>query len=82
MKASSKSEKIKAFIAPKMTDLITLLENNRKYAVYTGGNIHRLHRYVDIIGAPMYGPLQVNALIILVLNLTSKMINQFYIKLL
>ena len=28
MKALTKSEKLKAFIAPKMTDLITFLDNN------------------------------------------------------
>ena len=37
MKALPKSDKIKAFIAPNMTDLITFLDNNGKYAVYTGG---------------------------------------------
>ena len=36
MKALTKSEKSRAFIAPKMTDLITFLDNNGKYAVYEG----------------------------------------------
>ena len=36
----SKSDKIKAFIVPKMTDLITFPDNNGKLAVYTGVNIH------------------------------------------
>ena len=35
-----------------MIYLITLLENNLKYAVYTRGNIHRLYCYLDMIGAP------------------------------
>ena len=48
-KALSKSEKIKAFIAPKMTYLITFLENNGKYAVYTGWNINGIYHYLDMI---------------------------------
>ena len=40
MKELTKSEKIKAFIAPKMTDLITLIDNEGKSAVYDGGDIH------------------------------------------
>ena len=39
-KALTKSEKLKAFIAPKMTDLITFLDKNGKSAVYEGGDIH------------------------------------------
>ena len=35
MKEFSNSEKIKSLIAPKMKYIITLLENNIKYAVYT-----------------------------------------------
>ena len=34
-----------------MTDLITFLDNNRKYAVYIGGDIHGIYRYIEIIGA-------------------------------
>ena len=52
MKALTKSEKLKAFIAPKMTDLITFLDNNGKYAVYTGGDIHGIYRYLEMIGSP------------------------------
>ena len=52
MKALSKSDKLRAFIAPKMIDLITLLENNRKSTVYKGGDIHGIYRYLDMIGAP------------------------------
>ena len=33
MKGFSKSDKLKAFIAPKMTDLITFLDNNGKSSV-------------------------------------------------
>ena len=33
MEAFSKRERIKTLIAPKMRDLITLIENNEKYAI-------------------------------------------------
>ena len=52
MKALSKSEKIKAFIAPKMTDIITYLDNNGKCAVYTIGDIHGIYRYIEMIISP------------------------------
>ena len=52
MKALTKSEKLRAFIAPKMIDLITFLDNNGKSAVYTGGDIHGIYRYIEMIGAP------------------------------
>ena len=52
MKAFSNSEKLKVLIAPKMKDIITFLDNNGKYAVYKGGNIHGLYCYLDMIGAP------------------------------
>ena len=35
-----------------MTDLTTLLDNSGKLAVYTGGNIHGLYRYPEMIGPP------------------------------
>ena len=35
-----------------MIDLVTFLDNNGKYAVYTGVNIHGLYCYLEIIGAP------------------------------
>ena len=50
-KEFSKSNKLKAFIALNMTYLITFLENNRKPAVYTRGNIHGIYRYLETIGA-------------------------------
>ena len=53
MKALSKSDKIRAIIAPKMTDLIILLDKNVKYDVYTGGDIHGIYSYLEIIGAPV-----------------------------
>ena len=53
MKALSNRDKLKAYVAPKMTDLITLLENNVKSAIYTGIHIHGLCSYLEIIGAPM-----------------------------
>ena len=52
MKKLSNRDKLKASIAPKITHPIKLLENNRKYAVYTGGNIHVLYRYLEIIADP------------------------------
>ena len=35
IKALKKSEKLRAFILPKMTDIIPFLDNNGKSAVYT-----------------------------------------------
>ena len=35
-----------------MIDLITFLDNNVRLAIYTGGNIHELYRYLEIIGDP------------------------------
>ena len=52
MKALTKSETLKAFIAPKMTDLITFVDKNGKSAVYDGGYIHGIYRYIEIIEAP------------------------------
>ena len=52
MKALTKSNKLRAFIAPKMTDLVTLLDNNRKSTVYTGGDIHGIYHYLNMIGSP------------------------------
>ena len=52
MKAFSNSDKLRAFIAPKMTDIITFLDNSGKYAVYKGGDIHGIYSYLEIIGGP------------------------------
>ena len=52
MKALTKSEKLRSFIAPKMIDLVTSLDKNGKYAVYTGGDIRGIYRYLEIIGDP------------------------------
>ena len=52
MKALTKSEKLRTIIAPKMTDLINFLDKNNKSAAYTGGDIHVIYRYLDMIGAP------------------------------
>ena len=51
-KALSNSDKLRAFIATKMTDIITFLDNNGKYAVYTGWYIHGIYLYLDMIGDP------------------------------
>ena len=52
MNLLSKRYNLKVLIAPKMTYLITLLDNSRKSAVYTGGNIHGIYIYIDMIGYP------------------------------
>ena len=52
MRALTKSEKTRAFIVPKMIDIITFLDNNVKSGVYTGGYIHGIYRYLEIIGDP------------------------------
>ena len=51
MKALTKSEKLKAFIVPKMTDLITFIDKNGKSTAYDGEYIHGIYRYLEIIGA-------------------------------
>ena len=50
MKAFSKSDKLKAFIATKMTDLINFLENNVKSDICKGGNINGLYLHLEMIG--------------------------------
>ena len=35
-----------------MTNLIILLKNNRNMSVYTGGDIHGLYSYIEIIVSP------------------------------
>ena len=52
MKALSKSDKRKAFIVPKMTYLITLPDNNGKWAIYEGVNIHERYNYLETIRSP------------------------------
>ena len=52
MKALSKIVKLIVFIATKMTDIVTFLDNNRKSTVYTGGYIHGINRYLEMIGYP------------------------------
>ena len=52
MMALSKSNKLRYFIGPKITDIITFLDNNIKSAVYTGGDINATYRYLDMIGDP------------------------------
>ena len=50
-KEFSKRDKLKALIAPNMTDLITFLNNNRNSDIYKGGKIHTLYRYLEMIGS-------------------------------
>ena len=52
MKEFSNIDKLRAFIAPKMIDLITLPDNNGKYAVYIVGDIRCIYHYLEMIGAP------------------------------
>ena len=52
MKALTNSEKLKPFIAPKMTDLITFIDKNGKSDVYDGGDIHGIYCYLEMIGSP------------------------------
>ena len=52
MKSLSNSDKLKALIAPNMTDLITFIENNGRFSVYTRVNTHGLYHYREIIGSP------------------------------
>ena len=52
IKALSNNDKIRAFIAPKMTDLIIFLDNTGKSAVYIGRDIHCIYRYLEMIGYP------------------------------
>ena len=52
MKALTKSEKVRYFIAPKMKYLITFLDNKGKSDVYIGGYINGIYRYLEMIGAP------------------------------
>ena len=51
-KTLSNSDKIRAFIAPKMTDIIKFLDNNVKSAVYTGWNINGIYCYLETIESP------------------------------
>ena len=41
----SKCDELKAFIALKMTDIITFIDNNGKLAIYKGLNIHVIYSY-------------------------------------
>ena len=52
IKAFPKSDNLKASISPKMTDLTKFLDNNGKYAVYTGGDIHGIYWYIEMIVSP------------------------------
>ena len=52
MKVLSESNKLKECIVPRIKYIITFLENNRKYDVYTGVNIHGIYSYLEMIGYP------------------------------
>ena len=51
IKEFSNSNKLKAFIETKITDLIKLLENSGKPAIYIGENIYGIYCYLYIIGS-------------------------------
>ena len=42
-------EKLKAFIEPKITDLITFLDNKGKVSVYIVRSINGIYRYLEMI---------------------------------
>ena len=52
MKALSKRNKLKSFIAPNMRYIITFLDNSVKYAICRGGKIYGLYFYLEMIGSP------------------------------
>ena len=52
MKSFLNNDKLESFIAPKITDLITLPDKNGKSDVYTGVNIHGRYCYFEIIVSP------------------------------
>ena len=52
MEALSKRNRLKAFSKTNKTELITFLDKNGKSDVYTGGYIHGIYRYQEMIGAP------------------------------
>ena len=52
MKAFPKSDKLRAFIAPKMTNLKKLLDKKGKSTIYKGGDIHGIYCYLEMIEAP------------------------------
>ena len=51
-KVLSNSDKLKAFIVYRMIYLLTFLDNNGKYAVYTRGTINGIYRHIKMIGSP------------------------------
>ena len=52
MEPLSKIDKIKAFIAPNMADIIKFLYNNRKLETNIEENIHGIYHYLENIGDP------------------------------
>ena len=46
MKSFSNSDKLKSCIALRMKDLVIFPDNNRKLAIYPGGNINGLYIYL------------------------------------
>ena len=52
MKALQKRDKLKSFIVPKITDPSKFLDNKGNLSIYTGGNIHGLYCYLEMIVDP------------------------------
>ena len=52
MKALTKSERLKLFIASKMKNLITFIIKNGKSDDYDEEDIHGIYRYLEMIGTP------------------------------
>ena len=74
MKVLPKRNKLKSSIAPKMTDIITFLYKNLKYAIYTrGGFIYSIVIY-KLLEPQLTWPIQVSPLVILVHRLISTII--------
>ena len=53
MKVLSNSENLNPFIAPKMTDIITFLDNNGKLAIFAEVNIHGFYCCLEVIVSPI-----------------------------
>ena len=76
MKAFSNFKKLKAFIVPKMIDIITFPDNNGKSAVYTGVIFMNSIFFWKWLDTQLNWQPQFSAIIILVLHLTPTIIQQ------
>ena len=74
MKVLPKRNKLKSSIAHKMTDIITFLYKNLKYAIYTGGGFIDSIVIYKLLEPQLTWPIQVSPLVILVHRLISTII--------